>query len=357
VTATNAALYLVPVAGFNRLRCPITVYNSGNVSVYARGSSAPVPSVADIDVDITGADTINVTDRIDRLLGRATNYDVLANGTIAALNGTVELVCAGLSTVGLGISGGGWAGTLVAEVDVGDGVWDAIPLIENTLGGAALSTTANGNWLLGVSGVLTLRIRASLWAAGIATVYLNGSSAAAGMFLSRSIPTGLNSIGTVGLDAGANHVGQVGSPGITVPLTPVITGGLYAANDAVGGLLTFANAARVAGLGGVIKDMIIIDDAGQNAELELWLFNQTFTAMADNAAWAPSEADLENCIGVISTLDGTWRAAGAHSVCDVEVAKRYDLVGTSIFGQLVVRGTPTFAAVDDVTVKLRMLQD
>jgi len=39
------------------------------------------------------------------------------------------------------------------------------------------------------------------------------------------------------------------------------------------------------------------------------------------------------------------------------VAQRYDLTGTSMFGQLVTRGTPTFAAVDDVTVKIGLLQD
>jgi hypothetical protein len=52
------------------------------------------------------------------------------------------------------------------------------------------------------------------------------------------------------LTAGEAHVGEVGSPGTTISQTPTITAGAYAAGDAVGGLLTFANAARVSGGGG-----------------------------------------------------------------------------------------------------------
>lgn len=159
------------------------------------------------------------------------------------------------------------------------------------------------------------------------------------------------------LGAGSSHVGTVGSPGTTISQTPTVTAGAYTANDAVGGLLTFANAARVNGGGGVIKDVIILDDAGQDAELELWLFNATFTAMTDNAAWAPSEADLRKLVAIITTADGAWFAAGTPSAARVEVSQRYDLTGTSLFGQLVTRGTPTFAATDDVTVIIGLLQD
>ena len=148
------------------------------------------------------------------------------------------------------------------------------------------------------------------------------------------------------------------SDGATVAVIPTISAaGLYAAGDAVGGLLTFANAARATGGGGVLKNVIIIDDDGEDAVLELWLFKVTFTAIADNLAWAPSEADLENCIGVISTNDGTWYAAGTPSVCHIEPAMRYDLTGTSLFGQLVTRSAPTYTAADDLTVKVCLLQD
>ena len=176
---------------------------------------------------------------------------------------------------------------------------------------------------------------------------------------------------TVAIAAGGEIVGQVSidqttpgttnlvaSSGISISQTPTVSAAaIYAANDAVGGLLTFANAALVTGGGGVIKDVLILDDAGQDAVLELWLFNATFTAMADNAAWAPSEADLRKLVGVVSTVDGSWFAAGTPSIARVEGSQRYDCTGTSLFGQLVTRGTPTYAATDDVTCIIGLLQD
>jgi hypothetical protein len=144
--------------------------------------------------------------------------------------------------------------------------------------------------------------------------------------------------------------------GVSISQTPAVTAGAYAANDAVGGILTFANAARVAGGGGFIEGMVLLDDAGEDAATELWLFSETFTAMADNAAWAPSEADLRNLVGIITTANGAYFAAGTPSAAVVEADQRFDLLGTSMFGQLVTRGTPTYVATDDVTVILKIRQ-
>lgn len=159
-----------------------------------------------------------------------------------------------------------------------------------------------------------------------------------------------------GTDIGDVDV-ATGPAGITIAQTPTITAGAYSANDAVGGKLTFANAAQASGGGGILTNVLIVDDAGQDAELELWLFDQDFTAMTDNAAWAPSEADLENLVAIVSTNDGTWRAAGTPSAIDIDAIRRYDCNATSLYGQLVTRGTPTYTATDDVTVKIRLARD
>jgi len=188
------------------------------------------------------------------------------------------------------------------------------------------------------------------------TVVLGASTAVIGK-LGANSGVDIGDVDVASIAAGETHIGQIGGEGITIQQTPTVTAGAYSAGDAVGGLLTFANAARVSTLGGVIKNVLIIDDAGQDAEMELWLFDVTFTAMADNAAWAPSQADLRNLICVVPSSDGAWYAAGTPSACDVECARRYDLEGTSMFGQLVTRGTPTFAATDDVTVSIGLLRD
>lgn len=150
---------------------------------------------------------------------------------------------------------------------------------------------------------------------------------------------------------------EVYRDGITITQTPTISTAAYTAGDAVGGLLTFANAAKVAGGGGIINDVVLIDDAGQDDDMELWLFDTTITAIADADAWALTEAQLHTCIAVVSIASTGWCASGTPSVNNTEVARRYDCTGTSLFGQLVCRGTPTFAAVDDLTVRIGLSQD
>jgi len=154
----------------------------------------------------------------------------------------------------------------------------------------------------------------------------------------------------------ANPV-PIKSDGDTIVVTPVVTAGAYVANDAVGGVMEFANAAKESGGGGVIKDVLIVDDAGQDVELELWLFSGSIAAVGDNNPWAPAEDALHSLVGIVSTADGAWFAAGTPSAARVEASQRYDLTGTSLFGQLVTRGAPTFAATDDVTVILGLLKD
>ena len=162
---------------------------------------------------------------------------------------------------------------------------------------------------------------------------------------------------TVGLAAGEMHIGQMGSESITIPVTPTVTAGLYVIGDCVGGVLEFANAARVAGMGGVVKNLLIVDDAGQDVALELWLFDQAITAIGDTNPWVCTEAELHNLVAIINSVDGTWFATGTPSVNAVEVSQQYTCVGTSLFGQLVTRGAPTFVATDDVTCILGLLQD
>lgn len=150
------------------------------------------------------------------------------------------------------------------------------------------------------------------------------------------------------------------SRGDTVVLNPTVTAGAYTAGDAVGGKMEVANAARESGGGGVIKSMCIVDDNGQDSDMELWVFNDDITAVADNAAWSTvAEADLHKLAGVICTKDSGqgWLAAGTPSTVTVECALRYDCAATSLTVELVDRSGGTLAATDDITIILGLLQD
>ena len=271
---------------------------------------------------------------------------------------------AGLATVAVQVEGV-IGDTVTFEGTIDATTWYAIQAMNVATGAVATTATADGLYIASVAGLEQFRAR--LTRVG-GTVTATGRAVSVGGNMSVSDVAGtvtllansgvdIGDVDVTSIAAGETHLGQVGGEGKTIALTPTITAGAYSAGDAVGGLLTFANAGRASAEGSVLTDVLLIDDAGQDAELELWLFDRTFGAIADNGAWAPTEADLENCIAVVSTVDGTWRAAGTPSVINIEVTRRIDITGTSLFGQIVTRGTPTYAAVDDLTVKIQLLQD
>jgi len=165
-------------------------------------------------------------------------------------------------------------------------------------------------------------------------------------------------IGDVGLDAGEAHIGSIGGNTVTVAQTPAVTAGIYTAKDAVGGLLTFASAARVSGGAVTIQSVVVTDLGAQSGTLMLALFDRTFTAIADNAAFAPSDADLANCIGVIPIYSTDYQAFSDNAVATVRnIGLGVVLSGTSLFGQLMCTGTPTYASTSDLTLKLTLYQE
>ncbi len=132
--------------------------------------------------------------------------------------------------------------------------------------------------------------------------------------------------------------------------TPTITAAQYASGNAVGGLLTFANIVRAAGRGGRLT-AFIRDKAGQAGGYDLLLFDSAPTAPTDKTAVALSAADLAKCFG--SLTPGTIVLGGTPGILNADTPKPFKLgSGTSIFGILVTRGTPTYASTSDISVEL-----
>jgi len=258
-------------------------------------------------------------------------------------NGTV-VDAAGFSAIGVQVTGT-FTATVHFEGTVDDSNWVAVQAANLNDGSVGTSATAAGLFSIPLAGLSHFRARVA-WTSGTSvTVDAEATIVPAGLTLAD-------------IDIVAAEDVTVTTNGVTILQTPTVSStGAHTAGNNVGGLLTFANAARVSGGGGVIKDVLIIDDAGQDAELELWLFDTTFTAGSGQAAWAPTEAQLHTLITVVKSTDGAWIAGGTPSVCPIEVSRRYDCTGTSLFGRLVTRGTPTFTASDDVTVRIMLLQD
>ena len=352
-TATAAGVYRMGVVGFVTVRARLAWTSGTSITVTGHLSTAADPLLYDGDL----------SDNLDRLLGKITNYDVLANGTLGVAEATVSLACSGLSTVGLGISGT-WVGTIVAETTAGDSVWDAIPLVDNTMGSAGLTTTVNGNFVLGVAGALTLRIRMSAWTSGTATVYLEGTSAAAGVFMTRSLPTGTNNIGDVdvaSITAGETHIGEVGCNTEVVSVTPTITAGAYTAGDVVGGIQTIAAASRVSGEPAILQSIVIDDLSAATQAFTIWFFNANPTngTYTDNIALDIHDTDLAMCIGHVKITSSDYASAADNSVaCKVPIGLPLKPAATSLFAIAQCTGTaPTYVSTADLTFRYSWLRD
>lgn len=148
---------------------------------------------------------------------------------------------------------------------------------------------------------------------------------------------------------------------VNISQTPTVsTSPAYTAGDALGGLLTFANAARLSGGSGLVQAITVMcKTPALVPALDLYLFNQTFTATSDNAAFAPSDGDMANCIGVIPI--SAWAAETASSLNSIAtrfpLAFPFLLTGTSLFGQLVTRTAFTAAGTTDFVIGLAIVTD
>lgn len=171
-----------------------------------------------------------------------------------------------------------------------------------------------------------------------------------------------------GTDGGSELLGGTAARGLYVDqrskvvrlqVTPVVsTTPAYTAKDAVGSQMTFANAVRATGGSGTIMAVQIEDKGQQRIATDLVLFDRSITAATDNAIFAPTDAELAFCIGVIPILAADYYDFSTNSVASQKgVNLPFVLSGTDLFAQLVTRGTPTYTSVNDIVVTLTIQQD
>lgn len=96
----------------------------------------------------------------------------------------------------------------------------------------------------------------------------------------------------------------------------------YAVNDALAdttptsGGFTFTGMARISGGAGFISDAVFSfeEDAATPLQGELWLFDQSVTAVADNAAFVISDAEARTLVGIIPFVLTDGGNNGIHHV-------------------------------------------
>jgi hypothetical protein len=133
-------------------------------------------------------------------------------------------------------------------------------------------------------------------------------------------------------------------------VTPTVTAGAYSANDIVGGPLDFGNVPQ-----GLLRAVIIVDEAKQAGAYQLLLFRSVPTTIADNDTYDIADADVKNLVGAIHITDTA--GADKFDFADNKAYVRQGLAlpivpGTDLYGYLICLGTPTYAATTDVKITL-----
>lgn len=155
-------------------------------------------------------------------------------------------------------------------------------------------------------------------------------------------------------------LGYRGGPLAPVPtrivVTPTIDTAIYASGDTIANaLIAFPNAVLAAGGVAKLDKVVIVDAAVQSIAGELWLFSDVVTPAAMNAPHSISDADAALCVGVVPF--GTYYPSALNSI---SVAKGVDLpftvAGTTLYGILVTRGTPTYGNAAALTVVLHLTE-
>jgi len=149
-----------------------------------------------------------------------------------------------------------------------------------------------------------------------------------------------------------NYVPRV----VNVPLT--VTLDAYTAADVVGGRLSCV-VPQIAG-GGFIAWVRLVDDADQAEGYDLHCFYQQPSSIANDAAWAPTEADRLKHFTTINIAAGDYDQSGADAsvISDGKdkTAGEYlffpPLSDNVMYFYLVASDTPDYAAADDLTLDI-----
>lgn len=144
---------------------------------------------------------------------------------------------------------------------------------------------------------------------------------------------------------------------IVASVTPTLQiAGAYDAGDVMGGLLTFA--LQSAGGGGILQSLAIIDDDDEKADVTLYLFDDVPSTILDDAAFAPTLADLKKIVYVKNVASASYSTLNSNAfyfLGGIEIG--YRITKGNLYGYLVCTATPTYTAATDLTLRLTVRAD
>lgn len=183
--------------------------------------------------------------------------------------------------------------------------------------------------------------------------------------------------GGAGTDSNPLILNTVGTV-VTVSRTRPADTAAYSAGDAVMDstssptVMTFASCARHNNGAGKIESAILIGSEKQVTlpELELWLFDTTFTPDNDNAAFTPTDAEMLTLVGVINfhgsaaAADQVFEGTGSGNCVyypkptarNLPIYFKCGASAQDLYGCLVIRNAYTPVSAEVFTVRLGITQ-
>jgi hypothetical protein len=129
----------------------------------------------------------------------------------------------------------------------------------------------------------------------------------------------------------------------------------YTAHDVVGGLLKCVYGT---GGGALLRSIKVLDKANQSEPYIIHIYRSQPSAIADDAAFAPTDADGQKEIGQITVLAGDYATANGSAysaaflrgaLVDIDVPET--CAGT-IYIYLQCTDTPDYVAADDLEIEM-----
>lgn len=153
-----------------------------------------------------------------------------------------------------------------------------------------------------------------------------------------------------GVPGRANARVAANSAGLTTATTA------YSANDQLGTIIEVTSAVSTSGGFAVITGAALLDKAKVVGAVSCYLFDRSVTVSSDNATADFSDADMENCLGILEFPPPT--SVSSNALSQVEpLAAPIKSNATSLWCALVTRTAHTFfAAATDLRLMLLVEQ-
>lgn len=161
-----------------------------------------------------------------------------------------------------------------------------------------------------------------------------------------------------------NSFPQVGGITRLIDITIENAAAAYVDGDVIDDIKTITDAVRLAGGSGIIQSVQLVDSDNQAGNVEVYFFSELITVAADNAAFAPSAADMQKMIAVAD--DGAPINLSAYTTINsidvsglTKINAPYQDTGSeeAIYVLLVANGSITWTAASALTLRIGVLVD